>query len=230
VAGSLRNLGEADVQYIPDILNLLQDETVDLYVRESAAIALGNLGEAVTQYIPEILHFIQLDLKVVHFLVANLLLDFRRLDLNEVVYILNNADNTYWRFLTYFLSGGTDEVKTLLKWVGSPKSTPTALNYPEGKKTLELFLQVWDNAQDLPQLQNDLAEKIAVVTRLVSWQSQDSDVLQRHYNNLKAGNFSQADTVESVIQDLRSTKRGVKISPSDWKSRNQTKQSPLDKD
>ncbi|MEQ9236077.1 hypothetical protein [Coleofasciculus sp. E2-BRE-01] len=93
-----------------------------------------------------------------------------------------------------------------------------------------MFLQVWDNAQDLPRLQNDLAKKIAVVTRLVSWQSQDIDVIQRHYNNLKAGNFPQADTVESVIQDLRSTKRGVKISPSDWKSRNQTKQSPLDKD
>jgi len=208
VAGALGDLGKAGVQYIPDILNFLQDETVDLYVRESAAIALGNLGEAVTQYIPEILNFIQLDLKVVRFLVANLLVDLRRLDLNEVVYILNNADNAnqanfeYWRFLTYLLSGGTDEVKTLLKWVGYPKSIPTTLNYQEGKKTLQLFLQVWDNAEDLPQLQNDLAEKIAVVTRLVSWQSQDSDLLQRHYNNLKAGNFPQADTVELVILNL----------------------------
>jgi len=86
--------------------------------------------------------------------------------------------------------------------VGYPKSIPTTLNYQEGKKTLQLFLQVWDNAEDLPQLQNDLAEKIAVVTRLVSWQSQDSDLLQRHYNNLKAGNFPQADTVELVILNL----------------------------
>ncbi|MEQ8757098.1 MAG: hypothetical protein RID09_26725 [Coleofasciculus sp. G1-WW12-02] len=69
-----------------------------------------------------------------------------------------------------------------------------------------MFLQVWENAQELPRLQNDLADKIAIVTRLVSWKPQDSDLLQRHYNNLKAGNFSQADTVESVIQDLRSMK------------------------
>jgi len=119
----------------------------------------------------------------------------RQLDLNEVVIVLNNvyelnqSNFEKWRFLNYFLSGGTDEVKMLLKWVGNPRSLPTALNYQEGKKTLELFLQVWDNAQDLPQLQNDLAEKIAVVTRLVSWKPQDSDLLQRHYDNLNRVNL-----------------------------------------
>ncbi|MEQ8971254.1 MAG: hypothetical protein RIE73_12780 [Coleofasciculus sp. C1-SOL-03] len=104
------------------------------------------------------------------------------------------------------MSGGNDEVKTLLKWLGYPKTTPTSLNYSDGKKTLELFLQVWENAQKLPLLQKDLAEKIAIVTRLVPWKSQDIDLLQRHYNNLKAGNFTQADVVESVILNLKGEK------------------------
>ncbi len=219
-ANALVRLGEVGVVYIPDILNFLQDETVDSIDRSSTtyalayalAYALSQLGEAGVQYIPEILKFIQdetIDSQI-RGSAALSLSDLRKIELNDVIFILDNIYDPnqsdlmkQWRFFIYPITGGTDEVKTLLKWLGYPKATPTALNYEEGKKTLELFLQVWENAQELSRLQTDLAEKIAVVISLVSWKPQDIDLLQRHYNNLKAGNFTQADSVESVILNLK---------------------------
>jgi len=212
-------MGQSGAKYVPNILNFIEDPTIILSLRVETAIALSKIGESGDKYIPEILNFIQnktVDLSVRRS-AAEALINIQKLNLNEVVFILNNVyeANRYsfkqWRFLTYVLSGGTDKVKTLMKWIGSPKlpiigysqSTPTSLNYEDGKKTLELFLQVWNNAQELPRLQQDLAEKITVVTSLVSWKSQDIDLLQRHFNNLKAGNFSQADTLESVILNLK---------------------------
>ncbi|WP_216596372.1 hypothetical protein [Allocoleopsis franciscana] len=131
------------------------------------------------------------------------------LELNEVVVVLDRVyepkqkiNFEQWRFLTYFLSGGTDEVKTLLKWVGNPKSPPTQLNYEEAKKTLEVFRDTWTASQRLQRLQQDLANKIADVARMVSWKPQDIPLLQTHYNNLKTGGYNQADTVQSVINDL----------------------------
>ncbi|MEQ9550160.1 MAG: hypothetical protein RIM23_11140 [Coleofasciculus sp. G3-WIS-01] len=39
--------------------NILRDKTLDSYIRNSAAGALGNLGEAGAPYIPDIINFIQ---------------------------------------------------------------------------------------------------------------------------------------------------------------------------
>ena len=122
--------------------------------------------------------------------------------------IVAAIDFEQWRFLTYFLSGGTDEVKTLLKWLGNPKSLPTQLNYAEGKQTLELFANIWTETQQLKPLQKDLADKIAQVVQRVSWKPEDISLLETHYNNLKNAGYSQADTVRSVIELGRDTSGG----------------------
>jgi hypothetical protein len=135
---------------------------------------------------------------------------FLKLELNEVVVVLdrvyepNQQDINFeiWRFLTYFLSGGTDEVKTLLKWVGYPKELPTQLKYEQAKKTLEVFRDTWAVSQGMKRLQQDLANKIADVARKVSWKPQDIPLLQTHHNNLKKGGYNQADTVQSAINDV----------------------------
>lgn len=108
--------------------NILKDEKVNAYVRSSAAIALGNI---------------------------------RKLELEEVVVVLNNVYEPNqqsfekWRFLTYFLSGGTDKVKTLLKWLGNPKALSPQLKYEEGKKTLEVFRDAWTGSEGLERLRTD---------------------------------------------------------------------------
>jgi hypothetical protein len=83
--------------------------------------------------------------------------NIRKLELNEVVVVLNNLYEPdqgnigfeTWRFLTYFLSGGTDEIKTLLTWLGKPQIIPTQLNYEDGNKALTLFADIWTPSQDL---------------------------------------------------------------------------------
>jgi HEAT repeat protein len=210
-AYALGNLGQAAQPYIPDIADILKNEKVDAWVRGSAAYALGNLGQAAQFYIPDILAFLK-DEKVDAFLVrsgaAYALGNIRKLELNEVVVVLNtiyepNRDNfEHWRFLTYFLSGGTDEVKTLLKWVGNPKALPAQLNYEEAKKALEVFRDAWTGSQGLERLRTDLANKIAIVAKQVSWKPQDIPLVQTHYDNLKKGGYNAADTVQSAINNV----------------------------
>jgi HEAT repeat protein len=206
-AVALGNLGQAAVPYIKDILAFLKDEKVNASVRGGAADALGNLGEAAVPYIKDIADILK-DEKVnasVRRGAAYGLGNIRKLELNEVVVVLNtiyepNLDNfEEWRFLTYFLSGGTDEVKTLLKWVGNPKALPTQLNYEQAKNTLEIFRDAWTGSQGLERLRTDLANKIAIVAKQVSWKPQDIPLLQTHYDNLKTGGYNAADTVQSTI-------------------------------
>jgi HEAT repeat protein len=211
-AQALGNLGQAAQPYIKDILDILKDQKVDASVRGGAAQALGNLGQAAQPYIKDILDFLK-DQKVYAYVrggAAVALGNIRKLELNEVVVVLDRiyepnqqrVNFESWRFLTYFLSGGTDEVKTLLKWVGNPKELPTQLKYEDGKKTLEVFRDTWAVSQGLKRLQEDLANKIADVARMVSWKPQDIVLLQTHYNNLKNSNYSQADTVQSAINNV----------------------------
>jgi hypothetical protein len=134
--------------------------------------------------------------------------------LTEVVVILNNvyyagqSEFEYWRFLTYFLGGGTDEVKTLLTWLGNPdnKPTPTQLNHDKGVKTLNVFLKAWEasKTQKLQRLQDDLAKQIGnvVARKKVSWKPQDIILLQSHHDNLEKDRYNEADTVQSVINNL----------------------------
>jgi HEAT repeat protein len=218
-AVALENLGEAGAKYAPEILNFLKDEKVDANVRYNAASALGNLGEAGAKYAPEILNFLK-DEKVDPYVrgsAASALGKIKQLKLTEVVVVLNNVyepNQQYlnWRFLTYFLSGGTDEVKTLLTWVGIPdsKTIPTQLNHDKGVKTLNVFLKAWEASklQKLQRLQEDLAKQIGyvVASKKVSWKAQDIILLQDHYNNLKKDGYNEADTVQSVINNLEGWK------------------------
>ena len=186
--------------------NIFKDKTVEAKVRGSVAEALENI---------------------------------RQLKLEEVVVVLNyvyepNQQNfwpsrntkgfEYWRFLTYFLSGGTDEVKTLLKWVGYSQETPVQLKYEEGKKTLAVFRDAWKACQEqkLQRMQKDLAKQIAVVVSKVSWKPEDITLLQTHYNNLKQGNYNQADTVQSTINKVAvwkwfsSARNTILLHPAFW--------------
>ncbi|HYX14794.1 MAG TPA: HEAT repeat domain-containing protein [Nostoc sp.] len=197
------------------IVKILKDEKVDSDVRSSAAKALGNFGQAAAQYIPDILKFLK-DEKVdsvdsyVRSRAAVALTNIRKLELKEVVVILNNiyepgnSEYLYWRFLTYFLGGGTEEVKTLLKWLGSPQATPDKLKRDEGIKTLNVFLQTWNNSQGLERLRNDLAKQISEVAanKNVPWKWQDINLLQNHYSKLKKVNPTDANAVQLVINNL----------------------------
>nr|WP_322710313.1 HEAT repeat domain-containing protein [Nostoc sp. ChiSLP03a]MDZ8211402.1 HEAT repeat domain-containing protein [Nostoc sp. ChiSLP03a] len=194
------------------VANILKDEKVDSIVRGSAAVALSNFGQAAAQYIPEILKFLK-DEKVasnVRGSAAEALANIRKLELKEVVVILNNiyepgnSEYLNWRFLTYFLGGGTGEVKTLLKWLGSPQATPDKLSHEQGIKTLNLFLQTWNNSQGLERLRNDLAKQISEVAanKNVPWKWQDINLLQSHYSNLKKVYPTDANAVQSVINNL----------------------------
>ncbi|MDZ8096452.1 MAG: HEAT repeat domain-containing protein, partial [Nostoc sp. DedQUE05] len=211
-AVALSKFGQAAAQYIPEILKFLKDEKVDSDVRSSAAEALSKFGQAAAQYIPEILKILK-DEKVASYVrgsAAEALANIRKLELKEVVVILNNiyepgnSEYLNWRFLTYFLGGGTEEVKTLLKWLGSPQATPDKLSHEQGIKTLNLFLQTWNNSQGLERLRNDLAKQISEVAanKNVPWKWQDINLLQSHYSNLKKVNSTDANAVQSVINNL----------------------------
>jgi HEAT repeat protein len=218
-AVALGNLGDAAKPYVKDIAALLKDQKVDSDVRGGAAVALGNLGDAAKPYVKDILAFVK-DEKVDSYVhgsdvrgdAAQALGKIEQLSLNQVLLVLNNfyyyyqreGDLDKWRFQTYFLAGGTKEVKTLLKWLAHYDSTkiPTKLTHKEAKKTLQLFAKIWQPSQDL-RLRKDLADKIVRVTKLVSWQPQDIVLLQTHYNNLKNAKYSQADSIESVIIQLK---------------------------
>ncbi|MEH2226721.1 HEAT repeat domain-containing protein [Nostoc sp.] len=212
-AEALGNLGEAAKPYVKDILDFLKDKTVDSYVRSRAASALGNLGEVAKPYVKDILDILK-D-KSVDYTVrsgaASALGKIEQLNLNNIVVILDSiyyagqSEFAQWRFLTYFLSGGTDEVKTLLTWLGFPdtKTIPNSLSHDRGDKTLKIFAQAWEPSQGFPRLREDLAKQIAVVARKVSWQPQDIVILETHYNNLKNAGYNEADSLQSVIVNLK---------------------------
>ncbi|BAY75972.1 PBS lyase HEAT-like repeat protein [Nostoc linckia NIES-25] len=220
-ASALGNLGDAAAKYVPDIANILKDEKVPANVRSGAASALGNLGDAAAKYVPDIANILK-DEKVdayVRYGAASALGKIKQLKLEEVVIVLNYAyepnqgifgpdagNFERWRFWSYFLSGGTDEVKTLLTWLGRPeiKAIPKQLTHDEGKKTLEVFLKAWEPSKDLDRLREDLAEQISRVAenKKVNWKWDDIGLLQSHYNNLKTFYPPKAYAVQSQINKL----------------------------
>ncbi|MEO1558912.1 MAG: HEAT repeat domain-containing protein, partial [Cyanobacteria bacterium J06632_19] len=219
-AQALGNMGDAAKPYIKEIFDLIKDKSVKPYVRSSAAYALKNLGETAKPYFKDILNFIKdksVD-SVVRSSAAQALGNIQQLKLEEVVIVLDNVyyagqsnQNTgflsafeNWRFLTYYLSGGTNEVKTLLKWTGYPKKRPDKLTHDEAVKTLKTFAKVWQPTQDLTRLRKDLASQIGQVAKRASWQPQDIILLEQHYRNLKRAGYNEADTLQSVITTLKS--------------------------
>lgn len=209
---ALSGLGDKAKPYIKDILNILKDENVDSGVRHASAQALTNFGDEAKPYVKEILNLIQ-DKSFQSVFVDSVLqslVDIKQLTLEEVVVLLEKIDSNIEqkRFLTYLLTGGTDEVKVLLKWVANPKETPKKLTHKKGVKTLQVFLKTWKASKDLPNLRENLAKQIAVVTayKNVHWKPQDIILLQTHYNNLKAVNSTHAEAIKSVIHNLEGWK------------------------
>ncbi|MEH1940855.1 MAG: HEAT repeat domain-containing protein [Nostoc sp.] len=208
----LKSLGNKSEYFAQKADNILKDEKVPANVRSGAASALGNLGDAAAKYVPDILNFLK-DEKVPAYVrsgAASALANIRKLELKEVVVILNNiyepgnSEYLNLRFLTYFLGGGTEEVKTLLKWLGSPQATPDKPSHDQGIKILNVFLQTWNNSQGLERLRNDLAKQISEVAakKNVSWKLQDIGLLQTHHSNLTKVNSTNADAVQSAIDKL----------------------------
>ncbi|BAZ47800.1 hypothetical protein NIES4103_04040 [Nostoc sp. NIES-4103] len=144
----MANLGEVAKPYVKDILDFLKDKSVDSDVRSSVTKALGKIEQ---------LNF------------NNVLVI-----LDSVYYADQSADKSYevaqWRFLTYFLGGGTQEVKTLLKWLGLPnaKTIPTQISDDERLKTLNVLKKAWEFSTGLERLQQDLAKQIPKFTKKVS--------------------------------------------------------------
>ncbi|MEH2452358.1 HEAT repeat domain-containing protein [Nostoc sp.] len=209
---ALGNLGEAAKPYVKDILDILKDKTVDKDFRYGAALALGNLGEAAKPYVKDILDFLKdksVD-KDFRYGAASALGKIEQLNLNNIVVILDSIyyadyeELKQWRFLTYFLGGSTEDVKTLLTWLGKPKKIPETLKHPEAVKTLEVFRQAWEASQGLDELIKDLAQQISEVAanKKIFWKAEDINLLQTHYSNLKKINFTQADTLQTVISHL----------------------------
>ncbi|WP_052330790.1 HEAT repeat domain-containing protein [Rivularia sp. PCC 7116] len=214
-AEALGNMGDAAKPYVQDIANILKDKSVDSFVRWRAADALTNMDVA-KPYVKNILDLIE-D-KSVNLLVrigaAYTLGDIQQLELQEAVIILDQVydaekSSTYsfgfevWRFLTYFLSGSTDEIKTLLEWTGFPQTIPHQITRDESVKTLQIFAKAWEPTQDLTRLRTDLANKIASVVEKGSWQPQDIVLLEQHYRNLKQEGYEEANTLHKVIVNLQ---------------------------
>ncbi|BDA76416.1 unknown protein (plasmid) [Calothrix sp. PCC 7716] len=211
----LGNLGEVAKSYIPDIIAFLKEDKIDgLVFRASAAEALGSFRELAESYIPNILTILKDD-KIdadVRPSAAEALAKIGQLNIEQVITILNlfyRPGESKWReyrFLTYITSGGTDEVKTLLKYLGHYDSKKAQaqlqqVNYNEAKKALSVFAKVWNKSEGT-YLRDDLAKQIAEVADKVTWKARDIALLQGHYNNLKNASYKQYDTIGRIIQNL----------------------------
>ncbi len=215
LAGTLGNMGSAAKPYLKDITDILKDKSVESWIRSNTAEALGDMGDVVKPYFQDILNIIKDKSADLHLRnsAARALINLQQLNLEEVVIVLDNlyyagqSEFKNWRFLTYFLSGGTEDVKTLLKWIGKPQTTPQKLTHSQGVNTLNLFLKAWKATQNenLTELQTDLARQITevIANKEVSWQASDIKLLQKHYNNLNAIKSTRAEKIKSVITNLK---------------------------
>ena len=211
-AAALGNLGDAAKPFIPDIANILKDKTQAADVRVWAAAALGNLGDAAKPFIPDILNILKDKTQDANVRVsaADALGRISQLDFDQSLIILDGAEYEnlkeaqQWRFLTYFLSGGSDEAKTLLKWMGKPQSgsIPTQLNHSEAVKTLNVFAKAWEPSKDLPNLRSSLTQQIADVAKMGKWETGDIALLTTHSQNLSTANSNSADSVNKAIESL----------------------------
>ncbi|PSB17945.1 PBS lyase [Phormidesmis priestleyi ULC007] len=211
-ASALGNLGDAAKPFIPDILNILKDKSQAADVRGSAVSALGNLGDAAKPFIPDILNILKDKSQdaYVRGSAAEALAKISQLDFNQSLIVLDSAEYEnleaaqQWRFSVYFLSSGSDEAKTLLKWMGKPQpgSIPTQLNHDEGVKTLALFAKAWEPSKDLPNFRRILTQQIADIAKMGKWETGDIPLLAKHYQNLSAANSNNADSVKEAMNRL----------------------------
>jgi hypothetical protein len=159
-------------EVVPQVAKLLTDS--DINVRRAAAQALIKLGQQ---------------------------------DLPVVVQVLDSvhyypSEIGQLRFLAHFLAGGKPEVETLMQWVGKPKMRPEKPNHDQGVNTMQVFEKAWKHCDSLPELQRELAQKIAVVADMVSWKATNINLLQSHHKNLNEGKYKESDTVQRVINNV----------------------------
>ena len=203
--------------YLSDFVALLNDRSDSPFVRVQAASVLGSLGTLAKPYVKDILNLFK-DEAVYQTTYSNdrrlstaeSLSEIEQLDLGSSLIIFNRTyyagqgELPTWRFLTYFLSGGNHEIRTLLKWLSLPDSQkiPTQLSHTKAQQTLDLFNQAWQTSKDLPRLRGDLAQRIADVARLGKWQPGDIALLEQHYKNLSDAKSNSADSVKAAIDSL----------------------------
>ena len=220
---ALGNLGDAAKPYIPDLVEILKDEQFDSGVRSNSARALGNLGNAAKPYIPDLVEVFK-DRQINSYMrnyAAEALGKIGKLELENLIFVLQNIYFEYysnssfsrslsffnqWRFKTYFLGGGKQEVKILLAWLGDRENKvvhPESFSHKKGKKMLEVFAETWKDNKGFEPLQQDLARGIAYVATRTPWQPGDMALLQTHYDNLKAAKSTHADAILSVRNNLK---------------------------
>jgi hypothetical protein len=158
-------------EHAPKLVELLKDSHQD--VRDAAAEALPKLGQQGLPVVVQILDAVQ----------------------------QNSYEIGELRFLAHFISGGEQEVETLMQWVGIPKSRPKKPTLAQGRNIMKLFDKTWKITESAPGLRKELADKIGEVADEVSWKPQDIVLLQTHYNNLK-GKYNAAYKVQSAINKI----------------------------
>ncbi|MGH8574314.1 MAG: HEAT repeat domain-containing protein, partial [Gammaproteobacteria bacterium] len=189
----------------PAIAERLKDEVSD--VRSAAVQALGSLGaKAQAPAIAERLKDKDSGVRTA----IEVLVKLGPLDLAPILHVLGNSyrqpgEAGQFLFLAHFLGGGDRTNEFVISWLGR---RPANIEIPvdqltaepdEARATLEAFKKAWDMSKDLPQLRQDLASSIAVLVDKASWEASDLPLLNEHEDNLRAGGFAEADTVQRVL-------------------------------
>ncbi len=188
--------------FAANVAALLKDS--DSSVRSAAADALGQMQAK--DFAAKVAALLKDSNSSVRSAASEALPKLAPQSLPAIVQVLNAvryypSDVNQLRFFAYFIGGGDQNVETLMQWIGKPKNTPNDLTADKGRKILELFEQAWKLSDSL-DLQQELAQQIAIVADLVTWQAQDIKLLERHHRNLTNGDYKQADTVRRVIDNV----------------------------
>ncbi|MEH2077551.1 MAG: HEAT repeat domain-containing protein [Nostoc sp.] len=192
-------------EQVPQLVLLLKDS--DFGVRSAAAEGLGKMQAK--EQVPQLVLLLKDSDFGVRGAAAQALMKLGQQDLPIVVQVLDSVHSYpseigQIRFLAHFLGGGEPEVETLMQWVGKPKMPPQKLTYNQGVETMKIFEKAWKDCDSLPNLQRELAEQISEVAanKNVPWKLQDIVLLENHYNNLKKVNSTNANAVQSAIDNL----------------------------
>ncbi len=166
------NIGKAAREQAPQVAALLED--ADWNVREAAAIALGEMAPIGLSGVFSILHLAYIDpIKAPKF-----------------------------RLYAYFFSGGDQNVKILIAWLGNPNSYPSMI-HSNGVRSLEFFEQAWEASADFDSLRLDMERRIAeICSHVKKWTPEDRSLLLRHAENLEETGSTHAPAVRIVASSL----------------------------
>ena len=223
-ASAIASLGDSAKVTVPDMVTIIRDKAQGIEVRSRVSRALlsfgdgKSMGNAHNPFIQDIFNVLKDGPKNMN----NTEIDrlgmslytriglVSQLEFQQALPFLDMAEfegkesAELWRFSAYVESGGNEEIKNLLKWVGKPKlaSTPTQLNYKDAVKTLTLFAKAWEFSSNSPDLRRGLMPKIAIVTQMAQWQPRDKPLLTLHYNNLTRLDPPSAKVLQRAIARL----------------------------